>query len=390
MRIRSGTRKNERGATLALVAVCLTALTGVGAIAVDLGMLLKARSDAQRAAEAAALAGASAFVDFAANDPAAVDTANARADRYAKLNTILNKPVADADIQAVQVITDSQKVRVVVGRAGVGTWFARILGVGSVPINARAAALVSEGAGTNCVKPIMIPDLWGEGPGPTSQDANGNRLPDDTPTWSFDPGQGDSYAPLSQTGFGSQTGYGSDFRNGFADATGAAYQQDYGRELVLNPKSSGTEMGPNEFDMWTFPDDNAGSSGLVDRIENCDPREVSVGEPFPVAPGTRPPVAGPIQDLINLDPGARWDNGTVAGSQAGDWRASPRVIKVAIFDPNQISQIQGRGEVTFNNFALLFLENVDGSNTITGRFLYYVPGSGAGQGSLIKALRLVE
>ena len=389
MRIRSVRPKNERGATLALVAVCLTGLTGVGAIAIDLGMLLKARSDAQRAAEAAALAGASAFVDFDANDPAAVDTANARARRYAKLNTVLNTRVANADIQLVQVITDSQKVRVVVGRAAVGTWFARILGVSRVPINARAAAMVSEGAGTNCVKPLMIPDLWGEGPGPTSQDANGNRLPDDTPTWSFDPGQGDSYAPLSQTGRGSQTGYGSDFRNGFVDATGTAYAADYGRQLVLNPKGSGA-MGPNEFDMWTFPGDNSGTSGLLNRIENCDPREADVGDPFLVAPGTRPPVAGAIQDLIDRDPGAWWNNGTVAGSSAGDWRESPRVIKVAIFDPNQISQIQGRGEVTFNNFGLLFLENVDGSDTITGRFLYYVPSSGAGQGSLLKALRLVE
>jgi hypothetical protein len=318
-----------------------------------------------------------------------VDTANARANRYAKLNTILATPIANADIQAVQVITDSQKVRVVVGRAAVGTWFARILGVGSVRINARAAAMVSSAAGTDCVKPIMIPDLWGEGPGPASQDANGNRLPDDTPTWSFDPGQGDSYAPSTQTGGGFQTGYGSDFRNGFVDGTGTAYRADYGRQLVLNPKGSGP-TGPNEFDMWTFPDDNAGTSGLIDRIANCDPREATLGQPFLVAPGTRPPVAGAIQDLIDRDPGAWWNNGNIAGSSAGDWRESPRVIKLAIFDPNQISQIQGRSEVTFNNFAMLFLESVDGSNAITGRFLYYVPGSGSGQGSLLKALRLVE
>lgn len=77
--MKTGSDRTQRGATLVLVAVCLVALTGVGAVVIDLGMLLKARSDAQRAAEAGALAGASAFREYAAGDPRAIDSARARA-----------------------------------------------------------------------------------------------------------------------------------------------------------------------------------------------------------------------------------------------------------------------------------------------------------------------
>src|SRR5579884_3664034 len=53
----------ERGASLVLVAAVLVALLAAASLAVDLGLLYVARSQAQRAADAAALAGASAFVD---------------------------------------------------------------------------------------------------------------------------------------------------------------------------------------------------------------------------------------------------------------------------------------------------------------------------------------
>ena len=56
---------NERGATLVFLAVSLGALFGFMALAIDLGMMYVAHEDAQRAADAGALAGASAFLDYA-------------------------------------------------------------------------------------------------------------------------------------------------------------------------------------------------------------------------------------------------------------------------------------------------------------------------------------
>lgn len=53
----------ERGVSLVLVALCIVMLFGAAAISIDLASLYVARNECQRAADAAALAGAKAFVD---------------------------------------------------------------------------------------------------------------------------------------------------------------------------------------------------------------------------------------------------------------------------------------------------------------------------------------
>ena len=57
-----GQVRSRRGATIVLVAVSSAALLAVGALAVDTGMMFKVRADGQRAADAAALAGAAEFL----------------------------------------------------------------------------------------------------------------------------------------------------------------------------------------------------------------------------------------------------------------------------------------------------------------------------------------
>src|SRR3984893_14039064 len=54
-------RKNERGVTIVLVAFSLLALLGMAALAIDIATLYAAHGEAQRAADAAALAGARMF-----------------------------------------------------------------------------------------------------------------------------------------------------------------------------------------------------------------------------------------------------------------------------------------------------------------------------------------
>jgi len=78
--------RNETGAATALVAVSLTALISMMALGIDIGMLFNAKSEAQRAADSAALAGASAFLDFPAKD--APKPARERAVEYATQNDI--------------------------------------------------------------------------------------------------------------------------------------------------------------------------------------------------------------------------------------------------------------------------------------------------------------
>src|SRR5882672_9874435 len=56
-------RPRERGQTIVLVAIALVSLLGMAALAIDVTTLYVARTEMQRAADAAALAGAKAFVD---------------------------------------------------------------------------------------------------------------------------------------------------------------------------------------------------------------------------------------------------------------------------------------------------------------------------------------
>src|SRR5713101_475839 len=61
--LRTPASVNQRGQTLILVAVSLISLVGIAALAIDMTTLYVARAEIQHAADAAALAGAKAFVD---------------------------------------------------------------------------------------------------------------------------------------------------------------------------------------------------------------------------------------------------------------------------------------------------------------------------------------
>ena len=74
-------KRGRRGAAMVFIAISLAVLFGFAALAIDLGMLFVAREDAQRAADASALAGASAFLDYAPGD--ATPYAHERAMEYA-------------------------------------------------------------------------------------------------------------------------------------------------------------------------------------------------------------------------------------------------------------------------------------------------------------------
>ncbi len=69
---------SDRGGVLMVVAISLAVILSMGALAVDLSALFKMHGEAQRAADAAALAGASAYLDQPIPFPA-VDSAKQRA-----------------------------------------------------------------------------------------------------------------------------------------------------------------------------------------------------------------------------------------------------------------------------------------------------------------------
>jgi Putative Flp pilus-assembly TadE/G-like len=109
-RVNTAHRKNERGITIVLVAFSLLALLGMAALAIDVSTLYVAHGEAQRAADAAALAGAKMFASsgytsassvLAAGDicqtsaaPGADAAANRQAEATAAQNLVAGQPAA--------------------------------------------------------------------------------------------------------------------------------------------------------------------------------------------------------------------------------------------------------------------------------------------------------
>ncbi len=83
-RVNIAHRKNERGITIVLVAFSLLSLLGMAALAIDVSTLYVAHSEAQRAADAAALAGARMFAS------SGYTSASTRPGRWRYLSNIRN------------------------------------------------------------------------------------------------------------------------------------------------------------------------------------------------------------------------------------------------------------------------------------------------------------
>jgi Flp pilus assembly protein TadG len=150
--------QEEEGYTIIIVALLLFVFLGFCALAVDVGIADSARTSAQRAADAAALAGAFTFVT-SPNDPQPA-TAKDRAKVTAKQNKIMGTAVTDAEITITDAMVDipNRRVSVTVTRAQTA-FFARILGQTSITISATATAEASITAkGDKCTKPWFIPN----------------------------------------------------------------------------------------------------------------------------------------------------------------------------------------------------------------------------------------
>ena len=169
-------RCDERGIGIYLVAVLLVVLLGVGALALDLGVLYVARSEAQRTADASALAAAKKFIESGFTSGLVTqDIAEALARQEAIIvgaqNTIAGQTaqILDADVTFNFTEQKNPRVTVLVQRLtarsnAVPTSFAQIFGVDEVDVSAAATAEAfnpSGGAvpiGTDCVKPWILPN----------------------------------------------------------------------------------------------------------------------------------------------------------------------------------------------------------------------------------------
>ena len=151
-------KDKEGGYVLVTVAILLFVLVGFMALAIDTGVLLGARASSQRAADAAALAGAYTFLV----NPTSVQpgTAILHAKQTAINNKVLGTSIADAqvDVQVVDVAPNPRRVTVTITRSE-PTFLAKILNVDTVATKVTGVAEVGRtSTGTRCMKPFFLPN----------------------------------------------------------------------------------------------------------------------------------------------------------------------------------------------------------------------------------------
>ncbi len=149
--------KNRSGTTLVLVAASLVAIFGFAALAVDVGMIGTAKSQARKAAEAGALAGAAIVQQSTVFTTADSSWAVAKADSFAEMNSVLSQLVGPSEVQAV-VIDSLSRVRVTVTRPSIALTFARALGFQTKSVTESAAAAVMTAPAASCIQQFALPD----------------------------------------------------------------------------------------------------------------------------------------------------------------------------------------------------------------------------------------
>ena len=170
-------RPRERGQTIILVAVAMVSLLAMAALAIDVTTLYVARGEMQRAADAAALAGAKAFVDSGLTSDPTNTTRQALAQSMATavINSIVqeNKVAGAApqlapgspDFAGLTTNPGNPQITVTLQRTDLPTFFARIWGTRLSTVTATAVAEAYNPSNApagyppitpKCVKPLLV------------------------------------------------------------------------------------------------------------------------------------------------------------------------------------------------------------------------------------------
>lgn len=178
-------RRAERGQTIVLVAVALVSLLGMAALAIDVTTLYVARGELQRAADAAALAGAKAFVDSGVTSDPANITRQTLAQTMATgvINSILAQnqvsgaaPILVAATPDLTTRPGNPQISVTLQRTNLPTFFARIWGTRLVTVTATAVAEAYNPSNApagyppiqpKCVKPLLVANQDPKSAGPS-------------------------------------------------------------------------------------------------------------------------------------------------------------------------------------------------------------------------------
>ena len=379
-------RHNERGMTFVIVGLGFMAFMAATSLAVDVGMLMTARTQAQNAADAGALSGAVAlaFNDF--NNRTSTGPAVQSAMNTAKSNRMMGESpsVLTTDVTfPVGPSGQSNRVKVDVFRTEergnpVPTLIGPIFGMPTASIHATATAEVSPANAMQCVKPFMIPDRWKENNTP-----NNSTFDKYTNKGVIRP-DADVYHDANQ---GNYTGY--------------TTQRDTGQRLTLRA-GTGDNINPSFYYSWKMPGDTGGDF-YRENIAKCNWEWIVYDPNHPrlliQEPGNKQgPTLQGIRDLIDKDPTARWDTGCKCVKDSAFTGQSPRVFPIPLFDPEYYADGKASGRVAdfkLANFLGFFADYVESNGKIHGIITTIVGavdpnGVPAPDGMFSVAIRLVK
>lgn len=375
----------EDGFSLVFVGLGFMAFLAVSMLAIDVGMLMTARSQAQNSADAGALAGATALVYNDWNDRSASGPAVRNARSASLGNQVMggNVDVKDSDV-TFPLAPDGQNNRVKVDvfrdasrNNPIPTLIAQYFGIATVGVNATATAEASPADSMTCVLPFTIPDRWKE-----VQDA------------SFDPNNSsfDIYADKKGTPLSTPDIYIGPGDK--ANYTGYSADLDVGT-LVRLKADNATNIAPSFYYPYAIPS-STGASDYRESIGHCNTTVMEFGQTYNPEPGN---MVGPTQqgmdDLIALDPDAYWDEAKkkVVSSK----NPSPRVRALPLFDPQYYAegkQNSRNASLKFVNYLGFFIEKMQGGE-IYGRItpiggMRNGNATGAPPAAFPKTIRLVQ
>ena len=374
---------DESGFSLVFVAVGFMGFFAASMLAIDVGMLMTARSQAQNSADAGALAGATALVYNNWDDRTPTGPAVRNAISAAKGNKVIGAAV-DVLSSDIEFPNDPagqpNRVKATVYRDSsrgnpVSTLIAQYFGISTVNVTATATAEASTADSMTCVLPFTIPDRW---------------IEKQTPP--FDPDDGfDLYASKNKPLANPDIYIGPD-----DPATYTGYNAERDKGVLVRLKADNTtKVAPSFYYPYAVPGSTGGSDYRWN-IGHCNTTVMQFGQTYDSEPGN---MVGPtnqgMDDLIALDPDAYWDPTT--NRVISNMQPSPRVRAIPLFDPAYYADGKQNGRnasLKFVNYLGFFIESMQG-NEVVGRItpiggLHRGNGSPAPAAAFPKSIRLVQ
>lgn len=358
---------DEQGYTLVIIAAVIVVFLGFTALSVDMGILYSARASAQRAADAAALAGAFVFItrpDLSeTTTPKQSDVIKENAVKTAATNKMLGATVAITPSD-VNVDTANRRVTVTVTQ-NQPTLFARVMGENTANIRATAIAEAAASAtGDRCPKPWFIPNT-------VLSPRNGNNALCDACAASpseviidMDPTSPNFRLPSTF------------YQNWLASNTS--------RQFTIKPQNPQGALAPGQFFAIRLGD-STGGSDYRENIATCTADPIYCADDYPSEPGN---MIGPTRQgtcqLICYNPADQGNpcNGCESdvfesigsyrrpnpptsdggrGSTSRSLVISP-IIDVCTFCPNNFPSGTETAQYTVIGFATVFIEGFQGND----------------------------